>query len=102
MLYVSQQYTDQRATRHLKTFDRKKDADAWACATKVEVIKGIHTPASASITVADAAQRWLDRCQRDGLEPATLRGYRTNVRYHIAEMLGGARLATLTVPSVRP
>jgi integrase len=93
-------YTDQRGTRHLKTFDRKKDADAWAAATKIEVIRGIHTPASASITVADAAQRWLDRCQRDGLEPATLRGYRSNVRYHIAEMLGGVRLAMLTVPLV--
>src|SRR5262245_8899325 len=89
-------YTDQVGSRHLKTFDKKKDADAWAAATKVEVIRRVHTPASASITVAKAAEEWLESRRLKGREPATLAQYRTHVEYHIAPMLGAIKLAHLT------
>jgi hypothetical protein len=45
--------------RHLKTFARKKDADACHANVTVDVAKGIHTPESRSLTVAQAADQWL-------------------------------------------
>jgi hypothetical protein len=48
-------YVAQDGTRHLKTFVRKKDADAYHSQVNVDVASGVHTPASRSITVAEAA-----------------------------------------------
>src|SRR5947208_3362554 len=93
-------YADQQGGRHLRTFERKKDAEAWAAATKVEVIRGVHTPASASITVSEAGQNWLAACEAAKLEPSTLAQYRTHLNYHIDVLLGGTKLALLTVPTV--
>jgi integrase len=93
-------YTDQRGTRHLKTFERKKDAEAWAATTKVEVIKGVHTPASASITVAEAGNNWIAACKAAKLEPATLMQYESHLTHSINELLGNTKLALLTVPLV--
>jgi len=93
-------YTDQDGGRHLKTFDKKKEADAWAAATKLEVIRRVHTPISASITVAKAAEEWLESRRLKGREPATLAQYRTHVEYHIAPMLGTIKLAHLTVATI--
>ena len=45
-------YADQAGKRRLKTFKRKKDADAFATKASVEIEEGVHTPASASITIA--------------------------------------------------
>jgi integrase len=92
-------YTDQRGTRHLKTFERKKDAEAWAATTKVEIIKGVHTAASASITVTEAGRRWIAACEAAGLEPSTLAQYRSHLKHHIDVLLGATRLALLTVPT---
>ena len=36
-------YTGQSGSRHLKTFDRKKDADAYHATVRVDVKAGIHT-----------------------------------------------------------
>jgi integrase len=36
-------YTGQSGKRHVKTFARKKDADAFIAKAKVEVREGIHT-----------------------------------------------------------
>jgi integrase len=93
-------YTDQRGTRHLKTFERKKAAEAWAAATKVEVIKGVHNPARASITVAEAGDNWIAACRAAKLEPATLMQYESHLTHSIKELLGGTKLALLTVPLV--
>ena len=45
-------YSDQSGKRHLKTFERKKDADAFLVAARGEVQRGTHTADSGSITVA--------------------------------------------------
>src|ERR1700722_3462960 len=47
-------YADQGGQRRLKTFARKKDADAFAATAKVEIRSGIHTADSASVTIAEA------------------------------------------------
>ena len=41
-------YTDAQGVRRLKTFDRKKDADAYHATVRVEVREGRHTPISQS------------------------------------------------------
>jgi len=52
-------YTGQSGKRHVKTFARKKDADAFIAKAKVEVREGVHTADSDSITIRDAADLWL-------------------------------------------
>jgi integrase len=44
-------YTDQHGKRLLKTFEKKKPADAFAASSRVEVIEGTHVADSASVTV---------------------------------------------------
>jgi integrase len=47
-------YFSQDGRRHIKTFETKKSADAWAVTARHEVAQGVHTPASRSITVDEA------------------------------------------------
>ena len=49
-------YLDQAGKRRLKTFAKKKDADAFSVKARHEVLQGIHTPESASITVAELSE----------------------------------------------
>ena len=44
-------YVDQAGNRRLKTFAKKKLADAYHSRANVEVSQGVHTPDSASVTV---------------------------------------------------
>ena len=92
-------YTDQAGKRHLKTCARKKDAEAFLTTARFQVAEGTHTAESLSITVAQAADAWLDSCS--GLEAATLASYRAHVRLHIVPFLGRTKLAQLTAPAVR-
>src|SRR5689334_17626631 len=64
-------YTDQDGERHIKTFERKKDADAHEAAVRVDVSKGVHTPESRSVTVADAAENWLSYIELKRRERST-------------------------------
>jgi len=94
-------YVDQHGKRHLKTFDRKKDADAFHACAKVEVKDGTHTADSASTTVDGAAEQWLETCLGKGLEPSTIDSYRQHVRLHIKPFLGRVRLSQLSAPMIR-
>jgi integrase len=89
-------YFDQAGKRRLKTFDTRKAADAWLVNARHEVSHGIHTPASTSITVADAGDLWLDQGRTDGLEPSTVMQYRQHVEYHIKPFIGAVKLAELS------
>jgi integrase len=91
-------YTDQNGQRHIKTFDRKKDADAHHASVKVSVRAGVHT--SSKMTVAEAGAKWLADCE-DRLEPATTESYAQHLRDHIVPYIGAVRLSQLTVPAVR-
>jgi integrase len=94
-------YTDQGGTRRLKSFDRKKDADAFAGAVSVDIRAGIHIPDRDSITVAEAAQLWLASADAAGLERSTREQYRRHVKLHIVPLLGAVKLTQLTVPAAR-
>jgi integrase len=86
--------------RHTKTFERKRDADRYHAGVTVDVGKGIHTPESRSLTVAQAAEQWLAYVELEGLERSTIDHYRTHVNRHIKPRIGATKLATLTTPTV--
>ena len=87
-------------TRHIKTFARKKDADRYHANVTVDVAKGIHTPESRSLTIAQAAGQWLAAAELEGLERSTLEHYRIHVAKHIVPRIGAVKLATMTTPMV--
>jgi integrase len=92
-------YADQDGARHIKTFTRKKDADAHASQVGVDIRAGIHTPVSKSITVAQAADDWITSVELDGREAATVAGYRQHA-HHINARIGNVKLASLTAPRI--
>jgi integrase len=94
-------YVDQHGDRHLKTFAKKRDADAHHAIVGTAVRAGTHTADSKSVTVARAAELWLESCEAAGLERTTTAGYRQHIDLHIAPILGALRLSQLTVPLVR-
>ena len=65
-------YVDQHGDRHLKTFAKKRDADAHHAIVGVAVRAGTHTADSKSVTVAKAAELWLESCEAAGLERTTM------------------------------
>ena len=85
----------QDGERHIETFKRKKDADAYAQQIGVDIRAGTHTPVSKSITVAQAAEDWIKSGKAEGLEAGTLAQYRQHA-HHISERIGKLRLAGLT------
>jgi len=94
-------YVDQHGKRHINTFDRKKDADAYHASVKIDVSRGTHTPESRSITVAEAAELWLRTCEQHGLERSTLTMYREHVKLHINPYLGRVKLSQLSTTAIR-
>src|ERR1043166_4397366 len=89
-------YVDQQGDRHIETFERKKEADAYQATVKVDVSKGLHTAPSKSLTVSEAAEVWINRVEADGCERTTVRQYRQHADLHIIPRLGGVKLAQLT------
>jgi hypothetical protein len=55
-------YVDQHGTRHLKTFQRKKDADAHAANVRVDVGRGVHTSTKVTVAEAGAKTSGLRQC----------------------------------------
>src|SRR4051794_21675445 len=76
-------YFDQAGKRRLKTFATKKEADAWKVTALHEVAQGTHTPASASVTLTEATERWIADCEANGLEFGTIKQRREHLKLHI-------------------
>lgn len=85
--------------RVIKTFDKKKEADAFHAQVRVDLAKGTHVPASKSPSVELAGRNWIDACA--DLERTTVDGYQQHLRDHISPYLGTLRVSALTVPIVR-
>jgi integrase len=94
-------YVDQKGERHIKTFPRKKEADAYHATVRVEVRQGTHTPDSASLTVEEAGDYWIKTAEANGLERSTITDYRNTLRLHIAPYIGRVKLSQLSAPAVR-
>jgi hypothetical protein len=63
-------YTDRGGVRRLKSFDRKRDAEAFEVAVGVGVRSGIHVSDSQSVMIIEAARLWLATCESAGRRPA--------------------------------
>jgi integrase len=92
---------NQLGRRHLKTFARKRDADAYHAQVAVDIRAGIHTADSRSVTVSEAGRLWLTSREAAGIERTTLDYYRSHLDLHIAPLIGATKLSALTVPFVR-
>jgi integrase len=94
-------YSDRAGKRHLKTFDRKRDADIFEGTVGVDVRAGRHVPDSDSVTVLAAGKLWLLSAEAAGVERSTLEHYRQHLELHILPFIGAVRLSVLTMPGVR-
>jgi integrase len=86
--------------RHIRTFDKKKDADAFHASVRVDVAQGTHTAPSRSPTVAEAGKLWVESAVNAQLERSTVDQYRQHLEHHIVPFIGPVKLAQLSVPSV--
>ena len=94
-------YFDQNNKRHIKTFAKRAEARDWLVTATGEVARGVHTPENASITVAEAADLWIEKCELEELERSTLRQYRNHVELHIkSSQIGNEKLARLSTPAI--
>ena len=93
-------YRDGAGIRRHRQFRTKREADVFHVTARTEVVAGIHTPDSASITVAAAADLWIARCEREELERTTILAYQQHVNLHIVPFLGSLKLSRLTAPAV--
>ena len=89
-------YKDQSGKRALKTFATKKEAEAWSVSALHEVSQGTHTRASASKTVTEAWELWLEQCEADKLEFSTIRQRRQHLKVHVEHRIGHLRLSETT------
>ena len=92
-------YTDQEGDRHIETFAKKKDADAYHDTVRVNVRQGVHTAPNKSIDVAEAADDWLTFVELEGVERSTLAQYRQHAK-HIKDRIGREKLTKLTTPRI--
>ena len=53
------------------------------------------------ITISQACEIWLDRCQLEKLERATIHSYRSHIKHHIVPKIGSIILTDLTAADVR-
>jgi integrase len=94
-------YVDAGGRERQKQFDRKGDAEAYRIRVGWEVSQGTHTPDSASVTVAKAADFWIERARQQGLERSTIKSYEEIARLHIKPFIGAEKLSKLTMPAVQ-
>jgi integrase len=94
-------YVDIKGTRRLKTFSKKKEADAFAAKASIEVKDGTHVADSASSTVRVAGEFWIASGEGAHLERSTINQRKRHLKYHIDPFIGDSLLSKLTVPTVR-
>lgn len=93
-------YVDQNGERRAKTFDKKKDADAYALKAGSEVRDGVHVVDSTSKTVNDVGLLWLKRAQNE-LEHGTYLQYKQHLNLHIKPFIGNEKLSRMNMPRIR-
>ena len=94
-------YVDGTGKRRLKTFARKKEADAFAATASVQVREGTHVADSASATVVQAGKLWIASAKAAGLERTTVISYQGHLDLHIVPFIGPTKISALTIPIVR-
>ncbi|MGA7326908.1 MAG: tyrosine-type recombinase/integrase [Rhodomicrobium sp.] len=93
-------YKDQGGKRRHKQFPTKAAAVAFETTVRAEIAAGTHVADSASITIAEAGELWLQRCRTEGLETGTLKQYGEHLRLHILPFIGSVKLSKLSTPQI--
>jgi integrase len=93
-------YRDASGIRRNRQFATKGEAVVFAAQVRGEIVAGVHVPHAASIEVRHAAELWLAKARREGLEATTLLDMAQHSQLHILPYLGTTRLTRLTVPVV--
>src|SRR5690348_14858196 len=86
-------YRDQEGKRRHKQFERKRDAEAYADRTRIQVRDGTHVADSTSVTVSEAGKLWLQSSENAKLEPTTVDMYRQHLNLHIKPFIGREKLS---------
>jgi integrase len=94
-------YSDQGGKRRIRSFEKKRDADAFHASVATDLRAGLHVPDRDSVMVAEAGRLWLKSCEAAELERASLTNYRQLLKLHVIPLLGAVKLSRLTVPMVR-
>jgi integrase len=99
-------YVDGQGVRRSKQFERKGDASAYLTKAGWQISQGIHTADSASITIGEAADLWVEAAKKPSrrrakaAERSTIKQYEEIARLHIKPLLGNDKLSKLTLPGV--
>lgn len=94
-------YFDAEGVRRQKTFQRQREAKEWNNRTGVELQDGTHVPDRATVTVAKAADLWIETCEAAELERTTVAAYKAHVTHHLKPLIGTTLLSKVGVPFVR-
>ncbi|MBX9456160.1 MAG: site-specific integrase [Rhizobium sp.] len=94
-------YIDTKGVRRLKTFKLKKEAEAFAKTTAVEVRDGVHVADSETVTVEAASKLWIASTNAAGLERSSIADYERTLRLHIFPFIGALRLNMLNTARLR-
>jgi integrase len=88
-------YFDQNRKRHTEQYRTRREADAELLKIRGEVADGTHVPKGDSMTVAAAADFWLNRREAINLRSSSLRTYRGYIK-QIVKRIGAVKLALLS------
>lgn len=91
-------YRDQGGKRRAKQFITKAEAVSYETTIRTELRAGTHVPDSATVTLSEAGDLWIQRAETEGLEAGTIRQYRQHLKHHIKPHLGATKLSRLTKP----
>lgn len=98
-------YTDQGGKRRLKTFDKKKDAEAYGLTVQTEIRDGVHTAFDESVTFAAAVAAFEKECDRrvkiGDMTRGGAGGYHYKLSHWASPHLGRLRLSQIGAPDVQ-
>jgi integrase len=93
-------YSDQNGKRHIESYPTKQEAKDRETVIRNEVRERRFTNRRQSVSVAVAAERWLENCAAKRLQITTRTNYQRHVERYIVPHLGRLKLADLTTDSI--
>jgi integrase len=94
-------YQDNLGFRRRKQFKKKKQAEIFLIKVQNEVLKGIHTPETNSLTLNEVSKLWIKKKESELLEKSTLLQYETFIRKYLTPYLGSLKLSKLNTPLIQ-
>lgn len=99
-------YKDHGGARRMKTFDKKKDADAYRLRVETEMSQGVHTAERATLTFREAAEHFIGDCERrrrigDRMSGQTVDLYRRYIKRYLYPAYGATKLTEVTTRMVQ-